>query len=174
MQHFKETQDKSCVAILYERYAHLVLGSCMHYIKRSDEAEDITSSIFEKLHEKLLKHEITYFKSWLYSVTRNECMMYFRKAHKKGFQVVIPEELSNEPEEDNFQLESKLSLVEQELMGLKEFQRICIVHFYFDRLSYEQISEKMDLPIKEVKSHLQNGKRNLRILMEQNHNNESN
>jgi RNA polymerase sigma-70 factor (ECF subfamily) len=163
VQLFKQTHDKSCVGVLYERYAHLVIGSCMHFVKRTDEAEDIASGIFEHLHEKLLKHDVTYFKSWLFMVTRNECMMHFRRMKKQGFQVDIPAELTENEVEDSFGLESKLSLLEGVLSDLKEMQRICLRFFYFDQLSYEQISEKMNIPVKEVKSHLQNGKRNLKI-----------
>jgi RNA polymerase sigma-70 factor (ECF subfamily) len=163
VQLFKQTQDKSCVGVLYERYAHLVLGSCIHFVKRTAEAEDITSGIFEHLHEKLLKHEVTYFKSWLFMVTRNECMMHFRRTKKQGYQVEIPTELLEDDIEDSYSIESRLSLVEGVLSELKEMQRICLHYFYFDQLSYEQISEKMNIPIKEVKSHLQNGKRNLKI-----------
>ena len=74
---YKLERSSTCIAIIYERYGHLVMGTCMKYLKNEVESQDITMQIFEELHSKLLKHEINYFKSWLYMVTKNECFSFF-------------------------------------------------------------------------------------------------
>ncbi|MBI3237968.1 MAG: sigma-70 family RNA polymerase sigma factor [Flavobacteriia bacterium] len=76
--------------LLYERYGHLVMGSCMKYLRQVENAEDITMRIFGELSAKLLKHDIQHFKSWLYQVTRNECLQFLRK-HKPGNTTMIDE-----------------------------------------------------------------------------------
>jgi RNA polymerase sigma factor (sigma-70 family) len=153
--------------ILYERYGHLVMGSCMNYLRQVENAEDVTMRIFGELGAKLLRHEVQHFKSWLFQVTRNECLQFLRK-HKPGEMVVIGE-LAQPVDESDFdgeKLEVRLQLLEQAIEELKGDQKICIRLFYIDQRSYAEIAESTDLPLNAVKSAIQNGKRNLKIWME--------
>ena len=84
--HYKLSSDNACVGILYERYTVLVFGVCMKYLKDEDESKDAVMHIFEKLLLDLTKHEVTNFKSWLFSVARNHCLMAIRK--EKGIYVI--------------------------------------------------------------------------------------
>jgi DNA-directed RNA polymerase specialized sigma24 family protein len=72
--------SRHIIEVYYERYGHLVLGLCIKYLKQVENAEDTCSIIFEKLPELIKKHEIRYFKSWLYQVSKNECLMKLRKS----------------------------------------------------------------------------------------------
>lgn len=162
------------IPLLYERYAHLVMGSCMKYLKQVENAEDITMRIFEELGGKLLKHEIQHFKSWLYQVTRNECLQFLRK-HKPGDSVTIGE-LSVPAEEHSAQtaaLEMKLQLLEKAVEMLKDEQKTCVKLFYLEQKSYNEISEELHISLNAVKSAIQNGKRNLKIWMERNEGHET-
>ncbi len=153
--------------ILYERYGHLVMGSCMKYLKQIENAEDITMRIFGELNAKLLKHDIQHFKSWLFQVTRNECLQFLRK-HKPGETTSIHElSIPVEEEQDgSTELELQLQQLEEAILQLKDEQRICVEHFYLKQQSYIEISEQLSLPLNTVKSAIQNGKRNLKIWME--------
>jgi RNA polymerase sigma-70 factor (ECF subfamily) len=71
-------------------------------------------------------------------------------------------------------LEDQIQLLGKVITQLKPDQEQCIRLFFLEQKSYEQIMSQTNYSFKEVKSHLQNGKRNLRILMEQNLKNESN
>lgn len=162
----KPTRD--ILQVLFERYGHLVLGLCMKYLKQIENAEDLCASIFEKLPELIVKHEIKYFKSWLYQVSRNECLMLLRK--KKTY--TIPAEdahLESEEIEDLVSKETEIHLLENALKELKEEQRNCVTMFYLEEMSYQEISNKIGVEIKKVKSYIQNGKRNLKIKLEGNH-----
>jgi len=164
---FKQEQNSLCLGILYERYGHLVMGACMKYLKNPTEAEDMTMLIFEGLHYKLLKHEISFFKSWLYMVTKNECFMLLRK---KGREVPFSEihETKQTESDDDIQLkEQKLSILEEMIPLLKEDQRICIELFYLKEMSYQQISDQLKMTLMQVKSAIQNGKRNLKLRLEE-------
>ena len=68
---YKSDRNELCITILYERYAHLVLGTAMKYLKNSQDAEDVSMNLFEKLPLKILEHDIAYFKGWLYRVVKN-------------------------------------------------------------------------------------------------------
>jgi RNA polymerase sigma-70 factor (ECF subfamily) len=164
---YKDGQHSECIGVLYERYGHLVMGACMKYLKNPTEAEDLTMHIFEGLHQKLLKHEITFFKSWIYMVTKNECFMLFRK---KGINTTTVDQIELKEEEQNEELqvkEQQLTILEEVIPSLKEDQRICIELFYIREMSYQQISDHLNMSLMQVKSAIQNGKRNLKIRLEE-------
>ncbi len=167
IQLYKQEENVFTIPLLYERYAHLVLGTCMKYLKRYEDAEDTTMKIFGELNQKIEKHTIQHFKSWLYQVTKNECLIYLRK--QKTHQTPIHENLlqaeTHETEELN-ERELKLAQLEKAIQHLKHEQRICIELFYLKDKSYQEISDELNIPLNTVKSSIQNGKRNLKIWME--------
>lgn len=155
------------IPILYERYAHLVMGSCLKYLKQVENAEDTTLRIFGELGDKLLKHEIQHFKSWLYQVTKNECFQFLRKNK------LVTQELMDQiaPEDSSditnvYIKEQQLDLLEKAITTLKDEQRACVELFYLQQLSYQEISETLAISQNTVKSAIQNGKRNIKIWME--------
>jgi RNA polymerase sigma factor (sigma-70 family) len=50
---------------------------------------------------------------------------------------------------------------------LKDEQKECIKLFYLEEKCYQEIAESTSYELKKVKSYIQNGKRNLRICMDQ-------
>lgn len=163
-----KNQEAEAFSELYMRYAHLVLGACMKYLKNKMLAEDLTMQVFEKIQHKLITHTVSNFKSWLYMVTKNECFMYLRSI-KSYNETADFTTLSNEDEEDDPVLKDiKYNLLEKHLNDLKEEQRECLVRFYMMNESYVEISDALKISIKQVKSALQNGKRNLKINLEKN------
>ena len=57
---------------------HLVYGVCLKYLKNRDESKDAVMQIFEKLIIEIPKQKIENFRSWLYVVTKNYCLMQLR------------------------------------------------------------------------------------------------
>ena len=164
---FKNDRSSLCIAILYERYSHLVMGACLKYLKNEVESQDMTMQIFEDLHSKILKHNIQFFKSWLYMVTKNDCFMFLRK---KGI-ISSTDTLEKYEQEDNYsELESKeihLQLLEKAIEKLKPEQKQCVTLFYLEEKSYQEISLELNIPLLKVKSSIQNGKRNIKIQLEE-------
>lgn len=168
VQLYRRDRNSDSIAELYVRYGHLVFGTCMKYLKNKENAEDISMQLFEKLPLKLMQNEIKYFKSWLYMVTKNECLMYLRKKKEVPMEFI---QIESEEETINPKiiLESKLSLLEKAIELLKSPQKECIKLFYIEDNSYEQIASLLKLEIKKVKSAIQNGKRNIKLILEDNH-----
>ncbi len=170
---YKKTGDGSLVGELYKRYSHLVYGVCLKYLKNEDESKDAVLQIFENLLVDLKKHEISNFKSWLHSVSRNHCLMFLRKQQTKlkrvnEYEAVYQHEevfdapfAVNEAEEK----EVMLTKLEQALTTLKDEQRICIELFFIKQKCYNEVAEITGYSIKKVKSYIQNGKRNLANIM---------
>lgn len=163
---YKSDEKNSILEIIYERYGHLIMGTCMKYLKNVMDSEDVLMQIFEQLPTKLKQHQIQHFKSWLYMVTKNECLMILRK--KKGSDD-LPFDLTEEEEIDHSVKEVKIELATLHLAKLKEEQRICLELFYLKDQSYQQISDQLQINIKQVKSAIQNGKRNLKMKLEEHH-----
>jgi RNA polymerase sigma factor (sigma-70 family) len=171
---YKNTENKLFVGILYKRYSYLVLGLSLKYLKNEDEAKDAVMQIFEKLFADLLKHQIEFFKSWLYTYSKNFCLMIIRTRQSK-----LKKEIELENNADLFmETESGLHLnkaeekekqfvaLENAINDLKDEQKKCIDLFYLKEKSYVEISEMTGFSINEVKSYIQNGKRNLKIKLE--------
>ncbi|MGZ3865575.1 MAG: RNA polymerase sigma factor [Bacteroidia bacterium] len=174
---YRQTRDKEHVGVLYKRYSHLVFGLCMKYFADEDQAADAVTNIFTKLFDDLLKHKVEYFKSWLYTYSKNHCLMQLRSAksnlrksldYSADFKVSME---NNEEEHHNAnKREQEYALLEQALTGLSDEQRVCIELFYLKDKSYVQITEITGHDLNKVKSYIQNGKRNLKIMLEQNNN----
>jgi RNA polymerase sigma-70 factor (ECF subfamily) len=181
LQLYKQKQWPSCIDELFLRYGHLLYGVFLKYTKDKYAAEDLLMELFAKLPQLLIHHDIQQLKPWLHTVSRNEALQFIRKA-KKLTGVSLDENAmghavgssSDEAQEEILWKEQQLNLLEKVLEQLKPTQKECIRLFFIEQLSYEEIMSRTQLSFKEVKSHLQNGKRNLKIMMEQNSNNESN
>lgn len=166
---YKFTLDKNYVGELFKRYSHLVLGLCINYFKNKDEAKDALIQIFEKLFEELRKREVENFPGWLTFVSRNHCISVLRK-RKTEFERKTDYSYSEEKFVESYEglrhdeKEIQLQQLEEAVKQLDYEQRICIELFYLKERSYNEISAATGFSLKEVKSYLQNGKRNLRIL----------
>lgn len=159
---YKEAGSKDAFGIIYERYGHLVMGLCLKYLKDEEEAKDLCASIFERLGAKILKHPITYFKSWLYQLTKNECLMYLRKTQVYFVPIDLMQLEAPSEDQRKIEREKQYQLLEQAINDLNEVQATCIRLFFLDDLSYLEIARQLNLNLKQVKSYIQNGKRNLK------------
>ncbi|MDB5191652.1 MAG: sigma-70 family polymerase sigma factor [Segetibacter sp.] len=158
------------LGILLQRYTLLLLGVCMKYLKNEEEAKDTVQQIFLKVISELQKYKVEYFKSWLYMITRNYCLMKIRDRHGK-----IPVELTEninaaeDEREQQTQLKEKektLTVIEESLHELSEEQKQCVTLFYLQKKSYQQIVDETGYSLLQVKSYIQNGKRNLKMIVE--------
>jgi RNA polymerase sigma-70 factor (ECF subfamily) len=167
---YRQKSDKELVGVLYKRYTRFVFAVCMKYLRSKDESEDAVMVIFEKLFEDLKKHSITNFKSWLYSVAKNQCLHILRNSKgqpmnlqdSKNFSSPFMESSINLYHDSDDGLEERLDEMERNLTSLSEEQRICIELFYLKDKSYNEVSTITGYTINQVKSYIQNGKRNLK------------
>jgi RNA polymerase sigma factor (sigma-70 family) len=169
---YKKGEGNESVGILFKRYTHLVYGVCMKYLKDEDESKDAVSQIFEKLLTDLKKHEIQFFKGWLHTVVKNHCYMQMRKKPKEISKVApnvmetdIGLHLDASTTEEKQEEELKLQHMEQALKQLDPHQQQCIQLFYLEQKCYQEVATLTGFTMNQVKSYIQNGKRNLKIIM---------
>jgi RNA polymerase sigma-70 factor (ECF subfamily) len=170
---YRKTNDMPIIGELFDRYAHLVLGVCIKYLKNEEEAKDACMQVFEKLISDLKSTHITQFKGWLHTVSRNHCLIIIRKkvssqAHFDEFTKNFSQEFVNFWSELNHihETETELNNLTRAMEELDLEQRQCIELIYFQDKSYKQITEITGFELNKVKSCIQNGKRNLKLLLE--------
>ncbi len=177
---YKQSGDTHLVGVLFKRYMHLVYGVGLKYLKDGEEAQDMAMMVFEKLMTDLKSHQVQTFKPWLYMVAKNQCLMLLRK--RKGHETVALPEYSLENDEgspmenrlvdhldDSEIREAQLEQMEEGLKTLSPEQKICVELFYLQDKSYVEVAEITGYDLKQVKSYIQNGKRNLKIYLTKNH-----
>jgi RNA polymerase sigma-70 factor (ECF subfamily) len=174
IREYKTTGKLEFLAALYQRYMNLVYGVCLRYFDETA-SKDAVMQIFEELISKLQQHEVQNFKSWLHVLTRNHCLMKLRAMKPKEGRVVSIEDrpiMESEEilhHENGFSLEGRLQSMEKCLETLPAEQQKSVQLFYLQEKSYREVAEMTGYDMKKVKSYIQNGKRNLKICMEQQH-----
>ncbi|GEP93113.1 RNA polymerase sigma factor [Chitinophaga terrae (ex Kim and Jung 2007)] len=172
IQEYKKTGNLDILAALYQRYMSLVYGVCLKYFDEEG-SKDAVMQIFEELITKLQQYEVQNFKSWLHVLTRNHCLMKIRSMkHKESLQVSIDDTTVVENEEINHHeggitLEDHLQQMEKCMETLPEEQKRSVDLFYLQEKSYREVSSITGYEMNKVKSYIQNGKRNLKICIEQ-------
>jgi RNA polymerase sigma factor (sigma-70 family) len=165
---YKSTGELEALAALYQRYMELLYGVCLKYFKQPEAAQDAVINIFEELVTKVKKHEIEHFKAWLYQLSKNHCLMALRK-QKQGPQMVDAEFVhlgENMHLEDVMQKEDKLNRLQDCIGQLGNSQQQAVKLFYLDGKCYKEIAGVTGIDINQVKSNIQNGRRNLKICMD--------
>lgn len=167
---YKQTNDNVLVAELFQRYSHLIFGVGMKYLKDEEHSKDICMQLFEKLLIDLKNHQINHFKSWLYMVCKNHCLMLLRSQNtsqkkEKEYANFMESAHDLHPVSENG-MEMQLSLMEKCIEELNIEQKKCVELFYLKELSYQQIVDETSFNLNNVKSYIQNGKRNLKICIE--------
>lgn len=169
---YRKSGDSYYVAELFQRYTHLIVAVNTKYLSSKEDIEDATMQVFEILLDDLKKHEVRNFKPWLYSVVKNNSLKF-----KKSNSAYVNQDEEMELEDDNGSelqekeiLEKQLDQLEAVMSGLKDDQKDCLKLFYLEKRSYKEITEITGLDMNKVKSHIQNGKRKLKIELEKNNN----
>lgn len=173
LKDYKKSGNKELFADLFKKHVTIVYGTCLFYLQDKDEAQDATMQLFEKLMTETINRDINNFKGWLSFVVRNHCISIIRK--NKSLSKHIKSYYEFEYETPVYDEEEKINSVNDEFMlehmkdclpKLKDNQRICIELFYLKNKSYQSIADETSFSLNEIKSYIQNGKRNLKLLLE--------
>ena len=172
---YKETGDNKIVGELFQRYTHLVFGVSMKYLKDEDKAQDAVMQVFEKMLADLKKHTINEnFKGWLYMVAKNNCLMMLRgeknirekqKELKKDSVTLMESSYFPHLDSENDK-EVILTMLEDCIKKLNDQQKLAVELFFIQEKCYQEVAEETGYSMLEVKSYIQNGKRNLKNCME--------
>lgn len=172
---YRQSGDLEHLGELFQRHSEMVYLVCLKYLKEEEESKDATMQLFEHLATALLQHEVSNFKSWLYTTTKHHCLMKLRA--QKGAtgtykeDTALPLMENHEPLHltEAEQTEETEQLLRKALQQLPPEQGTCIDLFYLQQKSYAEIADLTGFELSKVKSYIQNGKRNLKLYMEKHH-----
>jgi RNA polymerase sigma-70 factor (ECF subfamily) len=170
IEQYKRSGNQDFVARLYEHYMEMVFAVCIKYLRDNEAAKDAVMDIYGQVAKKLLVHEVSNFKSWLYTLAKNHCLMQLRAASNK--QVVsldtgVMQFAAEMHQEDKNETEFRLNQLNDCMEKLSAEQKLVIDLFYLKERSYKEIAEQKHMDWNKVRSLVQNGRRNLKICMEQ-------
>lgn len=166
---FRTSGNMDVLAVLFQRYMDLLYGVCLKYLKQPETAKDAVMQIFEELVAKLPKHEVDNFKSWLYTLAKNYCLMQLRTPKNLKTTEFNPDSMQLEEEMhlNGVQVkEENLQKLERCLQTLSTEQKVAVELFYLQNKCYKEIAEATGIEWNKVRSFIQNGRRNLKICME--------
>jgi RNA polymerase sigma factor (sigma-70 family) len=166
---YYEEHNNQWLGLLLQRYTLLLFGVCMKYIKEEEEARDCVQQIFVKVITELPRYHVEFFKAWIYTIARNHCLMRLRDRH--GRQTTLSETMLAAWDEEggntrHWEKEQLLQSMDQALEELGKEQKLCVTLFYLEKRSYQEIAASTGFSLMQVKSYIQNGKRNLKLLIE--------
>ena len=169
LQNFYSDHNNEWLGILLPRYTLLLFGVCMKYLKNEEDAKDCVQQIFLKVINELHKYKVDYFKSWIYMIAKNHCLMRLRDKGK--YSVEITDKMAGTADDitdrNNFiEKENTLNRMQNALQQLNKEQQQCITLFYLEKRSYTEIASDTGFSMMQVKSNIQNGKRNLKLALE--------
>ena len=170
LQRFYKDSDNHWLGMLLQRYTLLMLGVCMKYLNNEADAKDAVQEILVRVLTDIKKHRVTYFKSWIYRLTVNHCLVKIRKnKHTTDIKEVdeaaaLAEDIKEK--EHIAEKEIRLNLLDESMKELNEDQRRCVELFYLENKSYKEIENITGFNAMQVKSFIQNGKRNPKLLLE--------
>ena len=166
---YKGSGDLNVLAELYRRYMDMAYAVSLKYLKDGEASKDAVMEVFEELVEKLRKHEVENFKSWLYTLVKHHCLMKLRTLSRNK-SVILEEsgmQFSDElHQEDVNEKEWQLQQMSDCIGKLAAEQKITIELFYLQQKCYNEIVQITGLEWNKVRSLIQNGRRNLKICMD--------
>ncbi|MES1223676.1 MAG: sigma-70 family RNA polymerase sigma factor [Bacteroidota bacterium] len=167
---YKQSGDLNVLGDLYQRYMELVYGVCLKYLKEPETAKDAVMAVFEELVSKLRKHDVDNFKGWLYMLAKNHCLMQLRSSkniHFREFDAGHVQLTEDVHLNGVMEKEEHFDKLNGCMQTLSEEQRATVTLFYLQNKCYNEISEITGFEWSKVRSLIQNGRRNLKICMEQ-------
>ncbi|MBK7556806.1 MAG: sigma-70 family RNA polymerase sigma factor [Chitinophagaceae bacterium] len=168
---FKQTGNINLLSTLYQRYMDLVFGVCLKYFKDAERSKDAVMDIFHELNTKLRVHEVENFKSWLHVRARNHCLMQLRSPRNikttEFNPVFMYSEQNTHLNGEVLEKEENFKKLEQCMDSLPDEQKQAVQLFYLESKCYNEIAAITGFDWNKVRSYIQNGKRNLKLCMEE-------
>ncbi|MEM6726798.1 MAG: sigma-70 family RNA polymerase sigma factor [Bacteroidota bacterium] len=166
---YQTHHNPACIAELYQRYQLLILGISYQVLENPAESEDLLNEVFIKLIHH--KSSIQHFRNWVYTTTKNLAIdkkrrrNRYRETIKQASQAKEPSYTSLAPlsNPEGVGGDSRLKKIKQALHTLPLAQRQCLELFYLQEKTYKEIHSLTGMSLKKIKSHIQNGKRRLKL-----------
>ncbi len=174
LERYRHKGDTGALGTLFLRYRELIYGVCLKYLGQPESARDAVMDIYEHISRKLPGHQVEHFSGWLYQVSKNHCLQALRRKNNVLTVSLDDPVMQNgrelHQEDDHPDWDAGVDIADALhdcIDHLTEHQQTCIRLFYFEKKSYQDICEVTGLSMDHVRSHIQNGRRNLKKCLQQ-------
>jgi RNA polymerase sigma factor (sigma-70 family) len=160
-------KDQQAFAELMDKYKDSIYYMLLKMVNNNDDAEDLTLEAFGKAFNRLQQYTPNFaFSTWLFKIATNNCIDFLRKKKKNVMSIDnrIP---NNDGDDFMFEIKSegmtpeqlamndqKIQLMRQYVKKLKPRYEILVEMRYFKEMSYDEISDELNLPLGTVKAQL--------------------
>jgi RNA polymerase sigma-70 factor (ECF subfamily) len=175
-----KTGNQAAYAELMDRYRESIYYMMFKMVKHSDDADDLTIEAFGKAFSRLDQYSPSFaFSTWLFKIASNNCIDFIRKKRIKvtsmdtgyttndGAVIFVDAKASTLDPEETIIQGQKVKHMRMLVSKLKPRYRVLVEKRYFEELSYEEISEELNLPLGTVKAQLFRARDFLASMMEQ-------
>ena len=159
--------DQLAYAELMEKYRESIYFMMLKMVKNPDDADDLTIEAFGKAFNRLQQYSPNYaFSTWLFKIASNNCIDFIRKKRIQvtsmdtgiktddGEVMYIDAKSTGKDPEETVMHKQKVLHMRELVSKLKPRYRVLVEKRYFEELSYEEISQELDLPLGTVKAQL--------------------
>lgn len=166
LHRYRGDEDNQWLGYLLQRYTALLFGVAVKYLKDRTQSEDAVQQVFLKVLTSIPRENINNFKGWLYILMRNHCLQQLRDKMYHADETLLSGVAAIEADKDEIKWQQHtLEQMNEAIEMLNDEQRAAVTLFYLKKYSYEQIMSETGFTFMQVKSHIQNGKRNLRAIL---------
>ena len=158
---YKSNSDINALGELVARYTHLVASIALGILNNEQKAKDAVQEIFKNIITNLKDYNVKNFNALAYSTTKFHCFRVKNESKSIGFENDFDEILEKE-----LLLQKRIEPIKKVMENINSNQKKCVELFYFDGFSYSEIVNETEFSIQEVKSNIQNGKKNIKLLLE--------
>ncbi len=134
---------------IYKQYAPAIFRFCRRALPSREDAEDATTEIFMKVHEKIGQYDSTRpFSAWLYKVAANHCWDLLRRRRirqdlETGEVENLPLEHPDPGQLERLVVERSGQEVRSALDKLPSRARMALVLRYYSDMSYDEIADAL-------------------------------
>ena len=170
--------DQQAYTLLLRKYQNSVYNLCRKMVRNPEEARDLSQEAFVKTFATLERYNPVYaFSSWLYKITANLCIDHIRKQRMKMYSIDDPvdgdegpiarqlEDPGQRPDEASERAEIG-TRIRAAIEKLPEHYRIILIMRHQEQLSYDEIAQKLAIPLGTVKARIHRAREGLREILQ--------
>lgn len=158
--------DESAYKDLMQKYDRPIFFHVRKMIKEKELVEDLVQEVFMKAFKNLPTYSNDYaFSTWLYRIATNHTIDYLRKKKLQTLSINDPYktkdgEVEIQLPDDTYATDKRIikkerkKIVQDAISNLPEKYRAVIQLRHMEELSYDEISDELDLPLGTVKAHI--------------------
>jgi RNA polymerase sigma factor (sigma-70 family) len=165
-----ELNKNQKLELLMSQYGKDVIRLAFTYTKEKQLAEDIAQEVFIRCYQNLdvFRHESSY-KTWIFRITINLCRDYFRSWNYKHLTIsdfFTKTSFTNRTPETEYMIQEKSRQIGEKVLALPVKYREVIILYYYEEMSYNEISELLNMSQQAIKSRLHRARHKLQKSIE--------